>query len=191
MRPLADGAQRPKVTGIEISTAQGTVERTIHAGSNTVAVSPGTSSWLRVTLTAVQRARVQPISVFPLGAGLTSVAIPGVHYTPALSTPADESSAFAQRGGQVVFAFDSPLTNANLTLGQTNDDDPLMVRRFNAPAATAVSMLGPGDAHAGNRPERTAPRRDLQRAGHRLLHPRPTARASPPRTSSRRRVDPG
>ena len=44
VRPLADGAQRPKVTGIEISTAQGTVERTIHAGSNTVAVSPGTSS---------------------------------------------------------------------------------------------------------------------------------------------------
>ena len=41
-----------------------------------------------------------------------------------------------------MFAFDSPLTNANLTLGQINDDDPLMVRRFNAPAATAVSMLG-------------------------------------------------
>ncbi len=142
VRPLADGAQRPKVTGIEISTAQGTVDRTIHSGSNTVAVSPGASSWLRVTLTTVQRARVRPISVFPLGAGLTSVAIPGVHYTPALSMPADESTVFAQRGGQVVFAFDSPLTNANLTLGQTNDDDPLMVRRFNAPAATAVSMLG-------------------------------------------------
>ena len=30
VRPLADGAQRPKVTGIEISTARGTVERTIH-----------------------------------------------------------------------------------------------------------------------------------------------------------------
>ena len=142
VRPLADGAQRPTVTRVEITTARGTVERTLHSGANTVAVSPGASSWLRVTLTAVRRATVKPISVFPLGAGLTSVAIPGVHYAQALSTPADESTAFAQRGGQVVFAFDSPVTNANLTLGQTNDDDPLMVRRFNAPASTTVTMLG-------------------------------------------------
>jgi arabinofuranan 3-O-arabinosyltransferase len=149
VRPLADGAQRPKVTGVEISTARGTVERTIRSGANVVAVSPGSSSWLRVTLTTVQRASVQPISVFPLGAGLTSVAIPGVHYAQALSTPADESSAFAQRGGQVVFAFDSPVTNANLTLGQTNDDDPLMVRRFKAPASTKVSMLGQATPNPG------------------------------------------
>jgi arabinofuranan 3-O-arabinosyltransferase len=149
VRPLAEGPQRPKVTGIEISTARGTVERAIHSGSNTLAVSPGTSTWLRVKLTTVQRARVRPISVFPLGAGLTSVAVPGVHYVQALRAPADESSAFAQRGGQVVFAFNSPLTNANLTLGQINDDDPLMVRKFTAPASTNVSMLGQVTPMAG------------------------------------------
>ncbi len=142
VRPLADGAQRPKVTRIEISTARGSVQQTIHDGANTLAVRPGPSTWLKVTLTTVQRARVKPISVFPLGAGLTSVAIPGVHYAQALSLPADESSIFAKRGGQVLFAFDAPLTNANLTLGQTNDDDPLMIRRFSAPATATVSMLG-------------------------------------------------
>ena len=142
VRPLADGPQRPKVTSIEISTSRGSVHRPIHDGVNTVTVRPGTSTWLRVTLTSVDRARGRPLSVFPLGAGLTSVDIPGVHYTQALRIPADESSSFSDRGGQVVLAFNAPLANANLDLGQANDDDPLMVRRFSAPAAMKVDMLG-------------------------------------------------
>lgn len=142
VRPLADGSQRPKVTRIEISTSNGSVSRAIHDGSNTLSVRPGMSTWLKVTLADVQRARAKPISVFPLGAGLTSVGIPGVHYAQALSVPSDESSAFAQRGGQVMLAFEAPLANPNLTLGQSNDDDPLMIRRFSAPASATVNMLG-------------------------------------------------
>jgi arabinofuranan 3-O-arabinosyltransferase len=142
LRPLADGAQRPKVTGVKISTGQGSVERTIHSGANTLTVRPGSSTWLRVTLTNVQRAHGTPLSVFPLGAGLTSVAIPGVRYAQAMSLPTDEASTFAQRGNQVLFAFNSPVANANLSLGQSNDDDPLMIRRFTAPATTKVSVLG-------------------------------------------------
>ena len=142
LRPLSDGPQRPKVRRVEISTARGSVAHTIHDGTNTVAVRPGSSTWLMVTLTAVQRPRAKPISSLPLGAGLTSVAIPGVHYAQALSVPTDESSAFSQRGGQVLFAFDSPLANADLMLGQNNDDDPLMIRRFSAPATATVSMVG-------------------------------------------------
>ena len=142
VRPLADGAQRPTVQAIRISTAQGSVVRHIHPGSNTVTVPRGSSAWLRVTLTVVQPARARPLGGYPLGAGLTSVAIPGVHYVPALRVPDDEATAFVGRGHQVALSFSAPVTDPNFELGQATDDDPLMVRRFDAPAATTLTMLG-------------------------------------------------
>ena len=95
-----------------------------------------------MTLAAVKPARQRPLNGFPLGAGLTSVSIPGVRFAQALRLPADEVSSFATRGGQVSFAFDAPVTNANVDLGQANDDDPLMVRRFSVPAAATFTMIG-------------------------------------------------
>jgi arabinofuranan 3-O-arabinosyltransferase len=142
VRPLADGSQRPTVTAVTVTTARGSVRRRLHGGINTITVRRGPSTWLRVTLSRVEPARSRPLNGYPLGAGLTSVGIPGVQFVPALRLPADEVSSFATRGNRVTFAFSAPAANATLNLGQADDDDPLMVRRFDAPATAALVMIG-------------------------------------------------
>lgn len=149
VRPLADGAQRPTVQAVRISTADGSVVRSIHRGSNTLTVPRGPSSWLRVTLTTVKPARERPIGGYPLGAGLTSITIPGVHYVPALRVPSDEASSLTGSGHDFALAFSAPVTAPNFELGQANDDDPLMVRRFDAPAATTLTVLGEATPNPG------------------------------------------
>ena len=94
LHPLADTMERPRVTEVTISTARGKVVRTLHPGVNTVTVPPGSSSWLRITLTKVRPAPSLS-SQIPLGAGLSGVTIPGVHFHFALRLPSDEASAFA------------------------------------------------------------------------------------------------
>ncbi len=142
VRPLADGPQRPTVTAVTVTTAQGSVLRRLRDGNNTISAPGGPSTWLRVTLSGVEPARSRPLNGYPLGAGLTSVSIPGVQFVPALRLPADEVSAFATSGNRVTFAFSAPVPNATMNLGQADDDDPLMVRRFDAPAAAKLMMIG-------------------------------------------------
>ena len=142
VRPLADGPQRPTVTAVTVTTARGSALRRLHGGDNTITVPRGPSTWLRVTLSEVEPARSRSLNGYPLGAGLTSVDIPGFRFVPALRLPADEVSSFATRGNRVALAFSAPVTNADLDLGQADDADPLMVRRFDAPAAAKVIMIG-------------------------------------------------
>jgi len=142
VRPLADAPQRPTVRAVTISTAGGSVVRRLHPGTNVLTVPRSESSWLRVTLTEVQPARGRPLSGFPLGAGLTSVQIPGVRYVPALRLPADEISSFDHDGQRIALSMSAPVTNANADLGQSTDDDPLLVREFELPAATKLTMVG-------------------------------------------------
>jgi arabinofuranan 3-O-arabinosyltransferase len=142
VQPLADGSQRPKVTGIEISTARGSVLRTIRTGNDRISVPSGRSTWLRVTLTKVRPARAKSLTGFPLGAGLTSVNIPGVDYVPALRVPNDETSSFEHGSNRLVYSFSAPMTNAELSLGEISDDDPLMVRQFSVPQSTNLTMFG-------------------------------------------------
>jgi arabinofuranan 3-O-arabinosyltransferase len=140
LHPLTDTPGRPRVTKVTISTSKGSVERTVQPGVNKVTVPHGSSTWLRITLTKVQPARIN-VEGIPLGAGLTGVAIPGVSFQLAYRLPSDEVAAF---GGskQVLYSFNAPLSNPNLDLNASSDDDPQMIRRFTVPRATTVSIAG-------------------------------------------------
>lgn len=154
VRPLDDGAQRPVVDRIRISTAGGTVIRRLADHTDVVSVPPGPTRWLRITLAGVRPARAKVLSGFPLGAGLSSVTIPGVHFQQALRLPADEAAAFAGGsspppgatgggpGRDVVYSFSAPAADANLDLGLTDGADPVMVRRFTVPRTVRLSFAG-------------------------------------------------
>jgi arabinofuranan 3-O-arabinosyltransferase len=143
VRPLADSLARPTVTEVAISTARGTVDRRLKKGTNTVTVPKGKSPWLRITLTHVRKARLTLVGTIALGAGISSVRIPGVDFFRALRLPSDEASSFAGRGGSdLLYSFSAPLSDANLFLGAGPDDDPQMIRRFTVPSATKLSLTG-------------------------------------------------
>ncbi|MHB1585123.1 MAG: alpha-(1-_3)-arabinofuranosyltransferase domain-containing protein, partial [Acidimicrobiales bacterium] len=152
VRPLDDGPQRPVVDRIRISTAGGSVLRRLADRTDVVAVPPGPTRWLRITLVGVRPASAKVLTGFPLGAGLSSVAVPGVHFQQALRLPADEVAAFAAgsssasgstgAGRDVVYSFSAPVANANLDLGLTDGTAPVMVRRFTVPRTLRLSFAG-------------------------------------------------
>jgi arabinofuranan 3-O-arabinosyltransferase len=142
VHPLTDTPKRPTVSKITISTARGSVERSISTGINVVQVPKGASTWLRITLTDVHRA-LRPSKGIPLGAGLNGVTIPGVQFHQAMRLPSDEASAFAGPDSKdVAYSFGAPLADPNLDLDGQLDDDPQMIRRFTAPKTMAVSITG-------------------------------------------------
>jgi arabinofuranan 3-O-arabinosyltransferase len=143
LTPLNDTPRRPRVTEITISTARGSVRRKLKTGVNVVRAKPGSTSWLRITLTGVRPPKQRPRHTIPLGAGLTGLAIPGISFQQAFRLPSDEASAFASgRSKNLVYSFNAPLVNANLDLDAPVDDDPQMVRRFTVPKATSVKIAG-------------------------------------------------
>ena len=143
VRPLEQGPTRPLVTKIEITTSRGAVERRLGKGDNTLHVAAGRTTWMRITLTGVQRASKSSPNFIPLGAGISNVTIPGIHFQSALRLPSDEASAFSKKNGNdLVYSFSAPLGDANLFLGVAPDDDPKMIRRFTVPKATTLSITG-------------------------------------------------
>jgi arabinofuranan 3-O-arabinosyltransferase len=143
VRPLAQGPTRPIATKIAISTEQGTVDRRIGKGENTIHVSAGSTTWMRITLIHVSPATKIIPHFIPLGAGISNVTIPGIHFQSALRLPSDEASAFSGRNANdLVYSFSAPLDDANLFLGVAPDDDPKMIRQFTVPKATTLSITG-------------------------------------------------
>ena len=137
---------QPQITRVTISTDRGSVVRDVplHSPSVRLSVPSGKSSYLRVTIDAVQGGTVsnQPGSI-PVGAGISNIAIPGVTFQPRLRVPNDESTVFdgAKRAAPVL-VFNRETVNPNFTLGEQPPSDPNMGRLFTLPKAMNVQIGG-------------------------------------------------
>jgi arabinofuranan 3-O-arabinosyltransferase len=147
VRPLAGSPQQPTVSRVKITTDAGPVVRTLPAGRVTdrLAVAPGPTLHLKVTIETVRPARQPAQGGIVLGAGISDIVIPGVTFQPRMKVPDDEAGAFARAGRQEpTVVLDRTLANANLSLGFTATDDPAMAREFELPRAEAA--VGTGNA---------------------------------------------
>ncbi|MGO9185351.1 alpha-(1-_3)-arabinofuranosyltransferase domain-containing protein [Mycobacterium sp.] len=141
--------ESPKITRVQITTDRGTVTRTLsrgrRSGSLTIyrlSVPLGYSRHLKVTIAATKPPK-KVLAAFPLGAGITGIAIPGVTFVPQLKLPDDEASTFqgADRNAPVV-SFNRPILNANLSLGPSSPEDPTMARSFVLPKNETATASG-------------------------------------------------
>lgn len=135
---------QPTVSRIKISTDQGSVTRDLPATTKPVrlSVARGLTLHLRVTIEAVRSVGI-PLGAFPLGAGISDIAIPGVKFMPRMKVPNDESAVFSSsRSSPPVVSFSRPLGNANLDLGQPETDDANMARVFVLPKSMTARASG-------------------------------------------------
>jgi arabinofuranan 3-O-arabinosyltransferase len=139
VRPLAT---RPSISEVTITTDRGSVKRRLPSTSGVVqlTVPEGESRHLKITIDAV---RNPPSGGFLSGAGIAGIAIPGVAFQPQMKLPDDESKAFAgaARNAPAV-VFNRPMTNANLLLGFSQTDDPIMARQFTLPKSMNAQITG-------------------------------------------------
>ncbi len=123
--PLYDSKRRPTISRVTLTTSTGSVERSLPAGYGPFRVRtvPGASKFLKITIDATRPAKLPPL-IFPLGAGITQVAIPGISFTPAAQVPSSELAAFvgANRSDPVL-NLSSPISNPNLNLSLPNGSD--------------------------------------------------------------------
>ncbi len=142
--PLVGTSAQPTVSRVTISTQKGSVSRYLPATSHQVrlTVASGSSKYLKVTIDAVRPVEQTPGGIV-LGAGITHISIPGVSFQESMKVPDDEAAAFAGRNrNSQVIAFSRPLTNANLSLGSSNTDDPYMARAFHIPKSMNAVISG-------------------------------------------------
>ena len=142
--PLDDSALRPTISQVTVTTDRGSVRRTLPADSAPVhvAVAPGRTRHLRITIDAVRPARHASF-LGPLGAGITDIAIPGVSFHPALQLSSDERTAFAGSATKgTVVSLDEPIVNPNLDLGDPANLEGPIPRTFDLPRAMDATVLG-------------------------------------------------
>jgi arabinofuranan 3-O-arabinosyltransferase len=123
--PLDDSTRRPTIRRVTITTSTGAVERSLPAGAGPyrVRVKPGPSKFLKITIDATRPSKLPPF-LFPLGAGITKVEIPGVSFVPAEQVPTSELAAFSGADRKdPVLNLSSPISNANLDLNLPNGTD--------------------------------------------------------------------
>lgn len=142
--PLDDLKQRPTISEVTITTDRGSVHRAIPRlnAPVTVSVAPGTTRHLTITIDAARR----PSSAYflgPLGAGITDVAIPGVHFQPAMQAPTGEVASFtgASRSPAIV-SFSEPVENAALNIPDTTTSVQPIARKFVLPKAMNAVVTG-------------------------------------------------
>ena len=132
---------------LKITTDRGTVTRRLapRHKSYRLSVPPGSTKYLRITITGVSSAPVSPGAIVS-GAGIAKVSIPGVSFQPRMLLPDDESATFSSGASRApVVALSRPIVNPNLSLGLTSSDDPDMGREFNLPKSEAASANGSTD----------------------------------------------
>ena len=143
--PLVGSQQQPTVKWITISTDRGSVRRYLPAKDSPVPLSVprGTSRFLRITIDATRVAKGPSRGGFPLGAGITEVAIPGVTVHARMKVPDDERATFSARQRHTpVIVFNRPVVNENLALGLAATDDSNMARIFTVPKAMNANVSG-------------------------------------------------
>jgi arabinofuranan 3-O-arabinosyltransferase len=137
---------QPQISRVTISTDHGSVVRNLPIPSRSVRLSVpnGRSSYLRVTIDAVQGGAISPApGSIVVGAGISHIAIPGVTFAARLKVPNDESSVFsgAQRAAPI-FVFNRETVNPNLDPFELPSDDPDMARQFTLPKSAKVQITG-------------------------------------------------
>jgi len=152
LTPVANSPEQPTITKVMLTTDAGSVVQNLLPGATSyrLEVVHGDSRHLRVTIEAVQPARVPAAGGIALSAGIASIKIPGVSFAPRMLLPADEARTFSgptSRG--TVITFNRPIANANLSLGVTSTDDPDMRREFSVPKSESVLATGEAVAEPG------------------------------------------
>jgi arabinofuranan 3-O-arabinosyltransferase len=143
--PLVGSSLQPKISRIRITTDRGSVSRDLPARSGPVKLSvpTGMSLHLRITITGVRPTpKINSGGIEP-GAGISDIAIPGVHFQQQMKVPADVSDRFASpKAYPPVIVFQRPIANANLSLGLIATDDPNMARAFVLPKGMTAQITG-------------------------------------------------
>jgi arabinofuranan 3-O-arabinosyltransferase len=152
LTPVPGSAMQPAITKVKLTTDRGSVVRDLPPGQKTyhLAVVPGVSRQLKITLEGVTPASVPPSGGIVLSASISSVSIPGVTFAPRLLLPDDESQAFSKSTSTgAVVSISRPLANDNLSLGFTSTDDPNLQRAFSVPKTESVSAAGYAEPQPG------------------------------------------
>jgi arabinofuranan 3-O-arabinosyltransferase len=129
--PVIGSSPQPNISRIRITTDRGSVSRSLpaHSGPVKVSVPTGMSLHLKITITGVRLTPAIKGGGVEVGAAISDIAIPGVHFQQQMKVPADASGA-SSKANQPVIVFQRPVTNANLSLGLVATDDPDMARAF-------------------------------------------------------------
>ena len=145
VQPLVGSPQQPSISRVTISTDRGSVVRRLpltHAAVR-LTIRKGTSRHLKITIDAVRKVPRLPSDEFALGAGFSSISIPGVHFQERLKVPDDESTAFSGKNrNSPVVVFTRHLEGVNSLFNETQTDDPNMTRSFALPKATTAHISG-------------------------------------------------
>jgi arabinofuranan 3-O-arabinosyltransferase len=143
--PLVGSSLQPNISQIRITTDRGSVRRELpdRSGPVRLSVPVGLSLHLKITITGVRPTPAINSGGVELGAGISHIAIPGVHFQDQMKVPTDVSNRFASpEANAPVLAFQRPIANANLSLGLVATDDPNMARTFVLPKAMSAQITG-------------------------------------------------
>ncbi len=135
------GSSHPEVTGIRVSTNQGSVDTRVRPTSRSqlVNVPAGTARYLRVTFISFNEPNSQTT-----GAGIHNISIPGVHVRLFLKPPEESVGTTAQR---VAFSFAaSPADFQDLL---RNPPEPVLSRQFSTPRRVSLSITGQATPRPG------------------------------------------
>jgi arabinofuranan 3-O-arabinosyltransferase len=131
VRLLLDRQLRPRITSLRITTAAGSVTRTLQAteAPQTLVLPRGATTWVRLTIAGVKAGGG--------GAGLREIQIPDVNVDRTLALPKPATSAAG------------PNQEVLLTRGHADpydrlhsDEEPSLDRIFSVPAATQLQLSG-------------------------------------------------
>ncbi|HUN32199.1 MAG TPA: alpha-(1-_3)-arabinofuranosyltransferase family protein [Trebonia sp.] len=139
---LTSGPDRAIATQVQVSTAAGTATTSLARTSATqpVRVRPGSSGWLRVTIT---KATV-PLAA-GLGAGFSDVLIPGVRVTRYLEPAEDPAGTVAP---SVAYSFSQSAASPLDAAGPQSSE--VLARTFLVPSVQRVTVTGQAVPTAGS-----------------------------------------
>ena len=138
---LTSGPDRAIATQVQVSTAAGVVTTDLADTSATqpVRVRPGSSGWLRITITGAT------VPVAGPGAGFAGVLIPGVKATRYLE-PAEDSAGSA--APSVAYSFSQQVASPLVAVGPQASE--VLARTFQVPTAQRVTVAGLAVAKPGS-----------------------------------------
>jgi arabinofuranan 3-O-arabinosyltransferase len=138
---LHDIPVRPLATQVRVSTAAGAVTTDLSGASATqaVRVPPGTTGWLRITITGATAS----VAGGP-GAGFTGVLIPGVTVTRYLEPAQDPAGTAAP---SVTYSFEQQVASPSVAVGPQASE--VLARTFQVPSAERVTVAGLAVPEAG------------------------------------------
>ena len=131
---LRDSPARPVATQVQVSTAAGalTTDLARTSATQTVRVPPGSSDWLRITITGATTS----VAGGP-GAGFTGVLIPGVTVTRYLMPAEDPATPAAL---PAAYSFEQQVPSPSVAVGPQASD--VLARTFRVPSERRVTMAG-------------------------------------------------